>query len=152
MFRHSVIQTLRTTTIPARRTITTTALKMAEGDAGAPRSGGSAQGLVVPFPLLNAGLATIHDLKGATYNAWRAVVMCELSSKDLTNEVHFVNRDAFTKREDASENFYVRQKENEKLQALREKIKKHQEHLDELDKHVYGPLKRKTRSKQGVWF
>lgn len=47
---------------------------MAEGDTGAPRSGGSAQG------------------------------------------------DAFTKREQASEDYYVRQQEKEKLEALRKKI------------------------------
>lgn len=55
-----------------------------------------------------------------------------------------MDSDAFTKREDASEALYVRQKENEKLQALREKIKKHQEHLDELDKNVYVLLRQGT--------
>lgn len=57
----------------------------------------------------------------------------------LSNKLYDFNSDAFSKREQADENYYVRQKENEKLQALREKIKKHQEHLDELDKHVYVP-------------
>ncbi len=47
---------------------------MAEGDTGAPRSGGSAQG------------------------------------------------DAFTKREQASEDYYVRQQEKEKLEKLKKKI------------------------------
>jgi hypothetical protein len=47
---------------------------MAEGDAGAPRSGGAAQG------------------------------------------------DAFTKREQASEDYYVRQQERQKLEALKKKI------------------------------
>ena len=47
---------------------------MAEGDAGAPRSGGSAQG------------------------------------------------DAFTKREQASEDYYVKNQEREKLEALKKKI------------------------------
>ena len=50
------------------------ALRAAEGDTGAPRSGGAAQG------------------------------------------------DAFTKREQASEDYYVRQQEKEKLEALRKKI------------------------------
>ncbi|KAF1356246.1 mitochondrial ATPase inhibitor, IATP-domain-containing protein [Delphinella strobiligena] len=51
------------------------ARRAAGGDAGAPRSGGSAQG------------------------------------------------DAFTKREEASENYYVRQHEKEKIEALRAKIR-----------------------------
>lgn len=45
--------------------------------------------------------------------------------------------DAFTKREQADENYYVRQKEMEKLQALKQKIAEHQKQLDEMDKHVY---------------
>ena len=60
------ISTARSFSIASRR--------MAEGDTGAPRSGGSAQG------------------------------------------------DAFTKREQASEDYYVKQQEKEKLQALRKKI------------------------------
>ena len=47
------------------------------------------------------------------------------------------NRDAFSKREQADENFYVRQKEQEKLQQLKQKIADHKKHLDELDQHVY---------------
>ena len=46
-------------------------------------------------------------------------------------------RDAFSKREQADENLYVRQKEQEKLQELKKKIADHQKHLEELDKHVY---------------
>ncbi|CAF9929597.1 hypothetical protein IMSHALPRED_007951 [Imshaugia aleurites] len=61
---------------------------MAEGDTGAPKSGGSAQG------------------------------------------------DAFSKREQADENLYVRQKEQEKLQQLKQKIADHKKHLDALDKDV----------------
>jgi len=47
--------------------------------------------------------------------------------------------DAFSKREQADENYYVRQKEMEKLQALKSKIAEHQKHLEELDKHVFVP-------------
>jgi galactokinase len=47
------------------------------------------------------------------------------------------NSDAFSKREQADENYYVRQKEMEKLQALKAKIDEHKKHLEELDKHVY---------------
>jgi hypothetical protein len=60
--------------LPTARTFSMSALRPAEGDTGAPRSGGSAQG------------------------------------------------DAFTKREQASEDYYVRQQEKEKLEALRKKI------------------------------
>ena len=45
--------------------------------------------------------------------------------------------DAFSKREQADENLYVRQKEMEKLQALRTKLDEHKKHLEELDKSVY---------------
>ncbi|KAL8713195.1 MAG: hypothetical protein Q9220_002716 [cf. Caloplaca sp. 1 TL-2023] len=44
--------------------------------------------------------------------------------------------DAFSKREKAGEDLYVRQKEMEKLQALQQKIAEHKKHLEELDKHV----------------
>ncbi|QIW98913.1 hypothetical protein AMS68_004431 [Peltaster fructicola] len=56
------------------RPVSTSAVRMAAGDAGAPRSGGAAQG------------------------------------------------DAFTKREQASEDYYVRQQEAQKLEALKKKI------------------------------
>lgn len=56
------------------RSFSTSIRRMAEGDTGAPRSGGSAQG------------------------------------------------DAFTKREQASEDYYVRQQEKEKLEKLKKKI------------------------------
>ncbi|KAL8866189.1 MAG: hypothetical protein Q9174_006447 [Haloplaca sp. 1 TL-2023] len=91
MTRTAVFQSIRPIirlSIPARRTISTTALRMAAGDAGAPRAGGAAQG------------------------------------------------DAFTKREQANEDFAIRQKEMEKLKGLKEKIEQHKKHLEELDKHV----------------
>lgn len=56
------------------RTFSLAARRMAEGDTGAPRSGGAAQG------------------------------------------------DAFTKREQASEDYYVREQEKQKLEALKKKI------------------------------
>lgn len=64
----------RITTGTSARSFSVAACRMAEGDTGAPRSGGQAQG------------------------------------------------DAFTKREKASEDYYVRQQEKEKLEALRKKI------------------------------
>lgn len=59
---------------PSLRTFSMSALRAAEGDTGATRSGGSAQG------------------------------------------------DAFTKRETASEDYYVREQEKQKLEALKKKI------------------------------
>ncbi|KAL4890822.1 mitochondrial ATPase inhibitor, IATP-domain-containing protein [Aspergillus ambiguus] len=44
--------------------------------------------------------------------------------------------DAFTRREEAQENFYIRQREKEKLLSLRKKITEQRKHLDELDKHL----------------
>ena len=76
----SLTRTLLTRQLPALAARTTTrafslaARRMAEGDAGATRSGGAAQG------------------------------------------------DAFTKREQASEDYYVRQQEKDKLAKLKQKI------------------------------
>lgn len=68
----------RTTTLPTThlllRTFTMSAVRAAEGDTGATRSGGASQG------------------------------------------------DAFTKREQASEDYYVKQEEKKKLEALRQRI------------------------------
>ncbi|MCJ1272839.1 hypothetical protein MMC21_000628 [Puttea exsequens] len=92
MIRQSIVQSIRPTlrsTLPSvRRAISITPARAAEGDTGAPKSGGAAQG------------------------------------------------DAFSKREQADENYYVRQREMEKLKALKDKIGEHQKHLEELDKHV----------------
>ncbi|GAQ39051.1 hypothetical protein AtubIFM56815_007562 [Aspergillus tubingensis] len=44
--------------------------------------------------------------------------------------------DSFTKREAAQENLYVREKEMEKLRALKAKLSEQRKHLDELDKHI----------------
>ncbi|KAI9677199.1 MAG: hypothetical protein M1829_002773 [Trizodia sp. TS-e1964] len=44
--------------------------------------------------------------------------------------------DAFSKREKANEDYYVREQEKAKLLALREKLKQQQKHLQELDKHI----------------
>ncbi|CAK4034745.1 related to H+-transporting ATP synthase inhibitor precursor, mitochondrial [Lecanosticta acicola] len=67
-------QTLRLTRPTTIRNFSVAARKLAGGDAGAPRSGGAAQG------------------------------------------------DAFTKREKANEDFYVKEEEKKKLEALRKKI------------------------------
>jgi len=44
--------------------------------------------------------------------------------------------DSFTKREKAAEDYYIRQKEKEKLLAIKEKLKQQRAHLDELDAHL----------------
>ncbi|MCJ1257567.1 hypothetical protein MMC24_005393 [Lignoscripta atroalba] len=44
--------------------------------------------------------------------------------------------DSFSKREKANEDYYVKQKEKEKLMALKEKLSQQRKHLDELDKHI----------------
>ncbi len=96
MIRQTLIQTIKPTIrtpISIYRTITSTALRMAEGDVGSVRSGGAAQGSVPPSIPAFTILCTDIEL-------------C-------------VRRDAFSKREEASENFYVREKEMEKWVALR---------------------------------
>ncbi|KAJ5698900.1 hypothetical protein N7462_000905 [Penicillium macrosclerotiorum] len=44
--------------------------------------------------------------------------------------------DSFTKREAAQEAMYIREKEIEKLQALKKKITDQRAHLDELEGHI----------------
>ncbi|KAJ9604097.1 ATPase inhibitor [Cladophialophora chaetospira] len=44
--------------------------------------------------------------------------------------------DSFTKREQASENKFIKEKEMESLKRLREKLQQQRKHLDELDKHI----------------
>ncbi|KMP04679.1 hypothetical protein DIZ76_015159 [Coccidioides immitis] len=44
--------------------------------------------------------------------------------------------DAWTKKESAQENMFIRQQEIEKLRALKEKLKQQRKHLDELDAHI----------------
>lgn len=50
--------------------------------------------------------------------------------------------DAFSKREAANEDYYVRQKEMEKLAALKKKIDEHKKHLEELEKNVTETMAR----------
>jgi hypothetical protein len=54
-----------------------------------------------------------------------------------TRSTNHRNRDAFSKREKASEDLYVRQKEREKLKELKAKIEQQQKHLKELGDHMY---------------
>jgi len=44
--------------------------------------------------------------------------------------------DSFSKREKANEDYYVRQKEKEKLMSLKAKLGEQQKHLEELSKHI----------------
>ncbi|RMZ85420.1 hypothetical protein DV737_g791, partial [Chaetothyriales sp. CBS 132003] len=44
--------------------------------------------------------------------------------------------DAFSRREQASENKFIREKELESLKKLKEKLAIQRKHLDELDKHI----------------
>jgi len=44
--------------------------------------------------------------------------------------------DAFTKREAAAEDLYIRQEERAKLLAIKEKLKQQRQHIDDLDKHI----------------
>ncbi|KAH0835324.1 hypothetical protein AYO21_01546 [Fonsecaea monophora] len=44
--------------------------------------------------------------------------------------------DAFTRREQASETKFIREKEMESLRKLKEKLAQQRKHLDELDEHI----------------
>jgi hypothetical protein len=45
--------------------------------------------------------------------------------------------DAFTKRETAAEEMYIKQEEKAKLQAIKAKLQQQQQHVNELIKHMY---------------
>jgi hypothetical protein len=45
--------------------------------------------------------------------------------------------DAFQRREKASEDYAIRQREKEKLIELKKKLQEQQQHLDRLSKHMY---------------
>lgn len=48
-----------------------------------------------------------------------------------------MNRDAFQKRERASEDYAIRQREKEKLKELKKKLAEQQAHLQKLSDHMY---------------
>lgn len=48
------------------------------------------------------------------------------------------HRDSFQKRERASEEWAIRQREKEKLIELRKKLAEQQQHLERLSQHMYG--------------
>ncbi|KAJ5108455.1 hypothetical protein N7456_005130 [Penicillium angulare] len=45
-------------------------------------------------------------------------------------------KDQFTRREAANEGLYIKQLEKDKIELLRKKLKEHQKHNQELDKHL----------------
>ncbi|ORY14180.1 mitochondrial ATPase inhibitor, IATP-domain-containing protein [Clohesyomyces aquaticus] len=49
--------------------------------------------------------------------------------------------DAFTKRETASEEMYIREEEKAKLNAIKEKLKQQKKHIEELEKHIDDVVK-----------
>ncbi|KAF1914290.1 mitochondrial ATPase inhibitor, IATP-domain-containing protein [Ampelomyces quisqualis] len=57
--------------------------------------------------------------------------------------------DAFTKRESAAEELYIRQEEKAKLLAIQEKLKQQRQHIDDLDKHIQEVIKEGEQSGQG---
>jgi hypothetical protein len=57
--------------------------------------------------------------------------------------------DAFTKREAASEELYIRQEEKAKLLAIKEKLKQQRKHMEDLDKHIDDVIAESERSGQG---
>ncbi|EUC34538.1 hypothetical protein COCVIDRAFT_114928 [Bipolaris victoriae FI3] len=57
--------------------------------------------------------------------------------------------DAFTKREAAAEELYIRQEEKAKLLGIKAKLRQQREHMDELDKHIDQVIKEAEASGQG---
>ncbi|KAI9892937.1 MAG: hypothetical protein M1814_000821 [Vezdaea aestivalis] len=50
--------------------------------------------------------------------------------------------DAFTKREKASEDLYVREQEKAKLLEVRKKLAESQKHVQEIEEHLYATMSR----------
>ncbi|KAH7086551.1 mitochondrial ATPase inhibitor, IATP-domain-containing protein [Paraphoma chrysanthemicola] len=60
-----------------------------------------------------------------------------------------VGGDAFTKREAAAEELYIRQEEKAKLLAIKEKLKQQRQHIEDLDKHIDDVINEGRQSGQG---
>jgi len=58
-----------------------------------------------------------------------------------------MQRDSFTKREQASENMFIREREMETLRQLKQKLQAQRKHLDELDAHIADLESTKTEQK-----
>ncbi|KAF2742883.1 hypothetical protein M011DRAFT_452478 [Sporormia fimetaria CBS 119925] len=56
--------------------------------------------------------------------------------------------DAFTKREQAAEELYIRQEEKAKLLAIKEKLQQQRKHIDELEKHIDDVTKERSGGDQ----
>ncbi|KAF5857047.1 hypothetical protein ETB97_006401 [Aspergillus alliaceus] len=110
------------------RSFSALAPKMAEGDTGAPRPGGSAQAYV-DLVLLSR----FKPVEEAHVRLLNDDIIVNGLAEQLTN---VLASDQFTKREAAQENFYIHEKEREKLLALRRKVQEQRKHLDELDQHI----------------
>jgi len=49
--------------------------------------------------------------------------------------------DAFTRREQASEDMYIKQEERNKLQLLKDKLQKQQEHIEKIKENIDDIIK-----------
>ncbi|KAF2662471.1 hypothetical protein K491DRAFT_753063 [Lophiostoma macrostomum CBS 122681] len=56
--------------------------------------------------------------------------------------------DAFTKRETAAEELYIKNEEREKLLAIKERLKLQKQHIDELEKHIDEVTKENSGGEQ----
>ena len=72
-----------------------------------------------------------------TFNAFRAMSTGKgATGSGFSRPTGEAGGDSFTKREKAAEDYYIRQKEKEKLLQLREKLRQQRAHFDELDAHI----------------
>lgn len=62
---------------------------------------------------------------------------CWKLSLRIAADFNVLYSDAFQKREQASENYAIRQREKEKLLELKKKVAEQREHLDRLSEHMY---------------
>lgn len=56
---------------------------------------------------------------------------------NYSQSANIIFSDAFTRREKGSEDYYIRQHEREKLDAVKQKMGEARKHIADLEKHVY---------------
>ena len=62
---------------------------------------------------------------------------CEAKGESILTKTFVPCSDAFQRREKANEDYTIRQREKEKLLALRKQLNEQREHLDRLAEHMY---------------
>ncbi|KAF3929836.1 hypothetical protein ABW20_dc0106338 [Dactylellina cionopaga] len=80
--------------------------------------------------------------RATTFRPATSVIMNRAYTEGATGGIrpggtyHRINSDSFTRREKAQEDYYIRQREKERLGKLREKLAAQRKHLDDLEEDI----------------